>query len=214
MKKGRIFRLLVTVCGLVMMCTLLSSCWGKDVTSTDALEYEGETYVLLEYPTSIVYYDYNGSVDAEEDEICLLESSQWAMVWYEGDVYCIKDKADEAKAYYANEANYDWFAGIDEEKEVLYPLELTVEEIGDIYDMAEAEWKTSIFFEEIESFGNVTKVSKDGMIKGIIGTAKYDGQWYWRTETIDENREKDGTWAEYICPLPEPVNDKIKDAKK
>ena len=59
-------------------------------------------------------------------------------------------------------------------------------------------------------FGSIAKISKDSVVRGTLSIAKYDGNWYWKSEVIDESREKDGTWPEYVQPLPESLNEKIK----
>lgn len=202
---------------MILFCMLIMSVFFTGCSSQDTLEYEGEKYVLLEYPASVFYYDYqyDDSGEFEVEGIYPFKGTQWDMVWVEGDVYCIKDQAKEAAAYYGNDANYEWFVVIDEEdEEVTYPLRLTTEEIESLYAIEEAERDNSIFFEEIETFGSIIKVSKDGFIKAGIGLAQYDGSWYWRTETINEDKEQDGAWAEYICELPETVIEKINDLLK
>ena len=72
----------------------------------------------------------------------------------------------------------------------------------------------AIFFEEIEEFATLTKTSKDGMVSGLTELAYYEGSWYWRSEIIDESREKDGTWPEYVQELPESLSEKITNAIK
>lgn len=52
------------------------------------------------------------------------------------------------------------------------------------------------------------------MVSGVTELAYYDGSWYWRSEIIDENREKDGTWPEYIHKLPDSLSNKITEAIK
>ena len=54
------------------------------------------------------------------------------------------------------------------------------------------------------------KTSVDGFICGSTSLAFYEDAWYWRSEIIDENQEKDGTWPEYVYPMPESFQEKVK----
>ena len=76
--------------------------------------------------------------------------------------------------------------------------------------LEEMERTTSLFWEEFESQGSLIKISKDGIVRGTISIIKFDGCWYWKSEVIDESREKDGDWPEYVQPLPKTFNNKIK----
>ena len=180
---------------------------------TDTVKYKGEKYSVLGYPADIFMYDLAEGVECEEDETVPLEGSQWRMVYNNTDVYCHTADIDDANAYYSNHENYDWFVIIEnEDSEVTVPLEITMEDFEYIYRMEDIDKETAIFFDEIEAQGSLIKVSKDGFIEGRIGLAELDGKWYWRTETIDESREHDGDWPEYVIPLPEAVSDQIEQA--
>ncbi len=177
---------------------------------TDTVKYEGEKYSVLGYPADIFMYDLADGVECEEDETVPLDGSWWRMVYNNGDVYCHTDDFNDANAYYNNHENYDWYVNVEyEDREKMYPINPSVEDFEYIYRMEDINKETSIFFEEIEMQGSLIKVSKDGFIKGITGLALYDGSWYWRTEIIDESREMDGDWPEYVIPLPEAVNNEI-----
>ena len=178
---------------------------------TDVVKYEGEKYSILGYPADIFMYDLaQGADNYEEDETVPLDGSQWRMVYNNCDVYCHTDDFDDANAYYNNHENYVWYVTIEDgDKEFTYPLEISMEDFEYIYRMEDMDRETSIFFDEIETQGSLIKISKDGFIEGRTGLAEYQGQWYWRTETIDENRERNGEWPEYMIPLPETVSDQI-----
>ena len=176
----------------------------------DTVKHEGEKYSFLGYPADIFMYDLAEGVECEEDETVPLDGSQWRMVYNNCDVYCHTDDFDDANAYYNNHENYVWYVTIEDgDKEFTYPLEISMEDFEYIYRMEDMDRETSIFFDEIETQGSLIKISKDGFIEGRTGLAEYQGQWYWRTETIDENRERDGEWPEYMIPLPETVSDQI-----
>lgn len=83
------------------------------------------------------------------------------------------------------------------------------EELICLYEIEEQDKDPAIFFEEIEDFAKLTKTSKDGIVSGVTELAYYDGSWYWRSEIIDESREKDGTWPEYVQKLPDSLSTKI-----
>ena len=179
----------------------------------DTVKYEGEKYSVLSYPADIFMYDLAEGVECEEDETVTLDGSQWRMVYNNCDVYCHTDDIDDANAYYNNHENYDWFVNIEyEDSEKMYQITPSMEDFEYIYRMEDMDKDTSIFFDEIETQGSLIKVSKDGFIEGRTGLAEYDGKWYWRTETIDENRERDGEWPEYVIPLPDAVSDEIMES--
>lgn len=180
----------------------------------DTVKYKGGQYTLLQYPIDIFYYDLAEGVEGyEEDETVLLKGSNWPMVYNSGDVFCHEDDVDDANAYYNNHENYDWYVVIDaEDAEKTYSLEISMEDFEYIYQMKDIDKETAIFFEDIETMGSLIKVSKDGFIEGRTGLAQYEGNWYWRTEIIDESREKDGTWPEYVIPLPDTVNAEINES--
>ena len=180
----------------------------------DTVKYEGEKYSVLGYPADIFMYDLAEDAECDEDETLPLNGSQWRMVYNNGDVYCHTDDFNDANAYYNNHENYDWYVNVEyEDREKMYPINPSVEDFEYIYRMEDVNKETSIFFEEIEMQGSLIKVSKDGFIKGITGLALYDGSWYWRTEIIDESREMDGDWPEYVIPLPDAVSDMINEKR-
>ncbi len=180
-------------------------------SANDTVKYEGEKYTLLQYPMDIFFYDLAEGVDGyREDETVPLKGSWWPMVYNNGDVFCDEDDIYDANAYYNNHENYYWYVIIEtEDEEKTYPIEISIEDFGYIYRMEDMDKETAIFFEEIEKQGSLIKTSKDGFIEGRTGLAQYKGRWYWRTEIIDESRECDGEWPEYVIPLPETVGDEI-----
>ena len=73
-----------------------------------------------------------------------------------------------------------------------------------------AEFRKFFVHEEFDTFGSLIKISKDGVVRGTLSIAEFDGDWYWKSEIIDESRENDGMWPEYIQLLPESLSKKIK----
>lgn len=215
--KTGLYKIFAGICLLIMSCVLFTGCSQQKSDDQDIVKYEGNKYVLLEYPANEFYYDYNGNSHdnfEEVDGIYPVDSSLWNMIWNGGDLYCAKDKADEAESYYADDVNYDWYIVIDtEEEECFYPVDITDSERESMYSFEEMERKTSVFMEEFEAHGSIVKISKDGIVRGTISIARYDGNWYWKSEIIDESREEDGTWPEYVQPLPETLNRKVKETE-
>lgn len=199
---------------LVIFVLFLMGCDKQIVNTSDIVEYEGEDYVFLEYPANVFYYDYNGNSNdnfEEVDGIYPVESPKWDMIWNGGDLYCVKACVDEASSYYADDNNYDWYVVLDtEDEEISCPVNITDEELNVIYGLEEMKKDVSVFWEEFEAQGSLVKISKDGMVRGTLSIAKYDGKWYWKSELVDESREEDGTWPEYVQLLPETFNGKIK----
>ena len=215
MKKGINKRRL---CVFTMMLTLalLTGCGVKVQASGDEIKYEGKEYSITEYPSNVFSYDYNGNshYDVEEvDGIYPIDSPNWDMIWNDGNLYCDKEYAAEANAFYADDENYVWYLLIDydvEDKEgYSVDIELTADELAYVYNIEDKEKNLAVFFDELEKTASVFKISNDGVVRGTLSIGKYKGEWYWRSELIDESRESDGTWPEYIQPLPESLSDKI-----
>ena len=210
----------IYICILMIAVLLLAGCGDRGTTSADTVKYDGQKYVSVEYPANVFYYDYNGSSHdnfEEVDGIYPIDSTNWDMIWNGGDLYCIKKHKDDANSYYASDDNYNWYVSFDsedyDEEEISCPIEVTSEEAGALCGIEEQEKDLAVFFEEFEKLGSIYKISKDGIVRGTISIGKYDGQWYWRSETIDESREEDGTWPEYIQALPKSLDGKIKLAR-
>lgn len=176
------------------------------------IAFDGHTYKYVEFPADIFYYDLKTGGDFEQGEMYHLDGGQWEMAYCDGDIYCIKGKAWKANKYYSDNANYVWNVIIEtDDTENRYPIEISMEDSEYIYNMENMDKETAIFFEEIKTQGSLIKVSKDGFIEGRIGLAEYNGNWYWRTETIDESRERDYDWPEYIIPLPDALSGDINE---
>ena len=177
------------------------------------IAFDGHTYKYVEFPADIFYYDLKNGGDFEQGEMYHLDGGQWEMAYCDGDIYCIRGKSWKANKYYNDNDNYIWNVIIEtDDIENSYSIEISKEDSDYIYNMENMNKNTAIFFDEIETQGSLIKVSKDGFIEGRTGLAEYDGKWYWRTETIDENRERDGEWPEYVIPLPDAVSDEIMES--
>ena len=89
------------------------------------------------------------------------------------------------------------------------PIDITDAELEQVYDIENQERDLALFFEDFEEQGSLFKISKDGVVRGTISLCKYKGAWYWKSEVIDESVERDGTWPEYVQPLPQSLSSKI-----
>lgn len=201
---------------LILGIVALAGCGNKADDSIYTTNYDGQEYAALEYPVNIFYYDYNGNSHdnfAEVDGKYPIDSPLWDMIWNAGDLYCISDRAEEAKEYYANDENYVWYVLIDtdeEDNEInSCPIDITAAELEQVYDIENQERDLALFFEDFEEQGSLFKISKDGVVRGTISLCKYKGAWYWKSEVIDESVERDGTWPEYVQPLPQSLSSKI-----
>ena len=205
---------------LILSLALLVGCGNQTSNSADTVKYEGNEYVAVEYPANVFYYDYNGSSEdnfEEVDGIYPIDSHEWEMIWNGGDLYCIEDRAAEANEYYANDENYEWYYLIDSDEEDnetnTLPVTVTASELEGVYGVESKEKELAVYFDDFEALGSLFKISKDGVMRGTLSIGKYDGAWYWRSEVIDESQERDGTWPEYVQPLPESLSDKITEAE-
>lgn len=197
----------------IIVCMLFLTACTKEPISYNYdfvnITYQDDTYVLLEYNQDIFYYDRNADAYLEEDMIHELPHEKWDFVYYNGDVFVRDSMAEEANAYYKNDANYTWSIEVDSEdmEEVtIYPLSISAEDLAVIYNFENAEKKDTLAFEDIEIFGTLKKTSADGFIYGSTSLAYYEGAWYWRSEIIDESTEG---WPEYVYKLPDSLNTQI-----
>ncbi len=183
------------------------------------MRYNGTQYSPLEYPSNIFFYNYNvKEFDSikDPDGIYPIESPQWDIIWNCGDLYCEKSKIDEANTYYANDNNYKWYIlidTIDEKEPDPLPIKVTPTEATTVYSLDNNEMDLAVYFEDFTKLGTIYKLSNDGVVYATLSIGQYDGHWYWRTEVIDETREQDGTWPEYIQLLPQTLDNKINEVE-
>ena len=200
-KKLTIITLLLTA------CLVIAGCDG------DYLEYEGKKYVSVPFSQDLFTCGFGMGGEFEVDETYPVECEQFDMIQTNGDLYVVKSQADEATSYYQDDTNYDWFVSIfDEEtdEDSIIPIDITEEELTHIYQLEFQEKNLAIFFDEIQQQATLIKTSKDGVARGSMELALYEGKWYWRSGIIDDSREQDDTWPEYIYPMPDSFQDKIK----
>ena len=177
----------------------------------DTVSYQGETYVCLTYNPDLFAYHFRGGDGYVyvEDAVHPVPHETWHVVCFDGDVFVLEREVKQAKKYYADDDNYEWYFVLDgEETETEFLISVTEEEREYIYDMDNMEKQMTLLFEEIEKMGSLRKTSKDGFISAVTGLAYFDGAWYWRTERIDINQTGD---PEYIIPLPESLNQKLRE---
>ena len=202
---------------VLLLNILLIGCSKENMENYNEVNFEGKEWEALKYPANEFHYDYNGNSHdnfEEPDGRYSIDSPQWNMIWNAGDLYCAADRVEEAENYYSNEDNYDWYIVIDtEDDELYYPIDVNADELESIYKLEEMERKISLFWEEFEAQGSLIKISKDGIVRGTISIVKYDDCWYWKSEVIDESREKDGNWPEYVQLLPKTLDKKIKEVE-
>ncbi len=197
-------KILISILVIIMSFAMIS-CTETETGDGDIVKYENNIYRLIDFSGDIFVYGYYTNEYIEED--CIYKINH-ALVYQNGDIYCIEDEHETYQKQYRDVSSYDWFISIDEEKDI--PLELTEEEIAFFDTVEEGERNVSIFVDEIEHFASIGKMSKDGIVRSTTELAFYEGNWYWRSEIINEDREMDGTWPEYVHQLPQSLNDKIK----
>ena len=168
--------------------------------------YKLNQYIYLDFKEDIFYYYYNNTEYLEEDYILEIKHNDWKFLYYNEDLYIREKDYNEAKEYYDNDSNYKFYINIEEEyNSTTIPLTITKDELHHIYNMQNIIKKDSIKFENIETLGSLTKVSKDQKVTGIISLAYYKNNWYYKTEIMNEKDE------EYIIKLPDSLNQRIKD---
>ncbi len=186
----------------------------KEFQFSDTVSYSDKDYKLLESPADIFFYTLNRDEYLEEDIVHPIECDSWDVVYVNGDLFIEESRSEGATSYYADDENYSWFVSVnhpDWEDEYTYAITVTEEELDYIYSMEDMEKDKTVFFDDIEVFGTLKKISRDGLICAWTDLYYTDGAWYWNSEIIDEDTEG---WPTYIQPIPESLNKQIKEASK
>lgn len=196
---------------LLAVCFVMIGC--SNDSEVDKLEYQGKTYVPVTFSQDIFSCVLGVEGEFETDVTYPIEGAQFDMIHNNGDLYVTEGQAGEAANYYQDDGNYEWEVSVfaeDEAEDLVSPIQITEDELDYIYELDDQEKDLAIYFDEIEQQATLIKTSKDGITRGSIELALYDGQWYWRTEIIDDTQEKDGTWPEYVYPMLESFQSKVK----
>ncbi|MBQ3511355.1 MAG: hypothetical protein IJA30_03570 [Bacilli bacterium] len=170
----------------------------------DTVKYKGNTYVLLEYNSDIFTYYHNSNKFYEEDIIHPVSHNKWNVVYFNDDLFVLDKEVKVAKKYYGNDNNYNWFIVFNgDDSDVKKSISLTKNELKNLYNIESSKKKIDITFDEINKFGDLLKVSKDGLVQGIVTLAQVDGNWYYKTEVMTDDDK------EIVIELEKTLNDKI-----
>ena len=74
-----------------------------------------------------------------------------------------------------------------------------------LYNIEEKKQRTTITFDEIDRFGDILKISKDGLIQAIVTLVQNDGIWYYKTEIMTDDDK------EYVIKVSDSLIKKIND---
>lgn len=188
---------------IMIICLML-----KQESFKDTISYKGKTYVNLEYNMDIFTYGFNSNEYYEEDIIHPIKHKKWDAVYFDGDLYILDKQVKEAKKYYKDDNNYEWFIVFDiNDEEVKKSISISKEELKYLYDMENKSRKDTMKFDDIKGFASIKKISKDNTVYALISLANYKDSWYYKTEVMNDNDE------EYIIDLPESLNKKILDLR-
>ena len=188
---------------IMIICLML-----KQESFKDTISYKGKTYVNLEYNMDIFTYGFNSNEYYEEDIIHPIKHKKWDAVYFDGDLYILDKQVKEAKKYYKDDNNYEWFIVFDiNDEEVKKSISISKEELKYLYDMENKSRKDTMKFDDIKGFASIKKISKDNTVYALISLANYKDSWYYKTEVMNDNDE------EYIIDLPESLNQKIFDLR-
>lgn len=189
---------------IIIIIVLLNLIKKYNNNYIDAIKYNGKTYILLEYNMDIFTYYYNSNSFYEEDIIFPIPHNKWDVVYLNGDLFVLDNQVKKTIKYYSDDKNYNWYIVFDNgENEIKKSINISDDELMDLYDIEQEEKSNTIVFDDIEMFGDVLKISKDGLVQGIVTLAKVDGTWYYKTEIMtDDDRE-------YVIKINDSLNDKI-----
>ncbi len=171
--------------------------------SPDSREYEGETYVRVQYPDDI--FTYNFVYDIPICEVYTATIGDCTVLMAD-EQYVKEEELDKFKNYLANHYIYDWSATITnaetEETRTVHTLNL-IEDLEALHTLGEGEPDRTIFFEDITSYAFLKKDLIRGLVSAEIELVWIDDTWYWRSGEIDESAEG---WPEYIYKIPDSVS--------
>lgn len=174
----------------------------------DMITYDGKTYVYLDYNDDSFYYFFNSNSYYEEDIIYPVNHEKWSFAYFNGDLFVYEKDLKESKKYYLDDKNYYWTILIEENDfEKSFSITLTDDELDFLYNINEIDLNEKIPFSSIELFGTLSKTSNDEMVKAVLSLAYYDGNWYWKSEVMDDFNDD----LEYVIKLPSSINNKIID---
>ena len=194
----------VVVILFILIIVILSFLFIKDDNET--IKYKNKTYKLLEYSSDIFTYNFNNTENQylEVDAIHPIKQDKFDIVYFNGDLFVLDKQVDSAIKYYSNDDNYNWYVdfGIDDEiirKDIL----LSKEDIKYLYKLEDAKKSKTIVFDDINMFCDIVKISKDGIVQGLIVLAKVDDNWYYKTEVMTDDDQ------EYVIKLSNSLSEKI-----
>ena len=174
--------------------------------SIDTIKYNGKTYVLLEYNMDIFTYNHNNSDNKyyEEDVIHPIVHKKWDIIYFNGDLFILNSQIKNATKYYNYDDNYNWYIVFeDNDLDINKNISISRDELVYLYDIEDIKDKITITFNDIDMFADILKITKDGIVQGIVTLAQVDGDWYYKTEIMtDDDRE-------YVIRIKESLNEKI-----
>ena len=188
----------------IVLFIILIGIFIADNKYVDTVKYKGNTYALLEYDSDNFTYYHNSDDFYEEDIVYPVSHNKWNVVYFNDDLFVLDKEVKVAKKYYSNDNNYNWFIVFDsDDSDVKKSISLTKNELKNLYNIERSKKKIDITFDEINKFGDLLKVSKDGLVQGIVTLAQVDGNWYYKTEVMTDDDK------EIVIELEKTLNDKI-----
>ena len=197
-------------------CSYYCAC-GEPVNDDDLCE--GYRY---DYKTNTIHLDFVETTEETVTEITIKSCDGETLVLDFGGEERIFEKAKEDEAWVdtlnhdgktyrylqfpGDIFNYDLAQSVNYEEDTVLPITVTDEDRSYIYTMEDRKGDTTLFFDDIQRFGMLTKTHKDGLIAASTSLAFREGTWYWRSETIDETTEG---WPEYVVALPAGITAQI-----
>lgn len=208
LSEGKFIIVFLLVAGVMIACFAESLILARENrNSYDIVSYNGKTYVTLQYNADIFTYFFNADGYYDEESVQPVSHDKWDVVYCGGDLFVNEKQAREAEKYFADDANYQWFAAFDEDDAVRkVPLTISKEELEFLYNIEDVPRSETVTFDEINQFADIMKISNDGLVYAVTTLAQCNDAWYWKTEVIDDSREDN---AEYVIKLPDSLCEKL-----
>ena len=181
----------------------------KDDEYIDSVTYNGKQYSLLVLTDDVFVYGIALNREFEDNVVYEINECQWDIIAYNAELFVVDSQLNDIISYYSDSQSFTFSVTVEytnSDNCFERTVSLSDDEIRFFEQIADMEATETVFFENIEAFGTLTKTSNDGLIFGSTDLLYYNGKWYWRTGAIDY--VADG-WPEFVIPLTETICEKL-----
>ena len=168
---------------------------GDKETDYSSLDYLGEKYVAVKYPSDIFNYTVELS-----DKATPVTVGEYSAVTLDGRLFAKEADAEAVNAFIADDSNYSW-------KIEVYNADTDTSRVitdylpsADIYSMKDGGFSDTIDADNIKSYAILSKSCAP--VSTSIELIWVNDAWYWRTNEFNKTVEG---WPEYIKIVPDSL---------